>query len=242
MKPRHPLLARRVTSMEVLETNGGSAFVLPGAAAVMGFQFRGRVRHDGALLTRAGVTGVLSSARTFDYLGPTASVLVRFTPQGAASLGLPVSELSKRSVGLEDFLPRARVAELLERLEGAAANGERLALVEQFLAGFADGGDAAVTRALARLDATPDAAIHAVASEVGLSERQLERRFLSRVGVTPQRYVSLRRFERAVELSKTTPTLAEAAHAAGYADQSHFNREFRRYTQRAPSEVLRTAR
>ena len=102
--------------------------------------------------------------------------------------------------------------------------------------------DALVNRALSRLDAEPELSIARLARDSGVSERQLERRFLARVGVTPQRYVSLRRFQRAVALAATAPTLAAAAHQAGYADQSHFNREFRRYTQRAPSEVLRAAR
>ncbi len=239
MKPLHPLLAKRVAAIDVVEVRGGSALVLPSPAAVLGIQFRGRVRSGDTLLTRAGITGVQTTARTYDYDEDTASVFVRFTPQGAASLGVPASELASRSVGLADFLPRARVGELLERLDGAAENATRISLVEQFLAEFADAGDALVNRALARLDAQPDVAIARLAKDAGVSERQLERRFLARVGVTPQRYVSLRRFQRAVALAATAPTLAAAAHQAGYADQSHFNREFRRYVQRAPGEVLR---
>jgi len=136
-------------------------------------------------------------------------------------------------------MPRAQIAEITERLMEAPDDATRVAVVERFLVDLPDGGDHQVAHALARLDgATGDAAVAKIAREVGLSERQLERRFLTRVGVTPRRYASLRRFDRAVALAQSSATLADAALAAGYADQSHFNREFRRYAGGAPSEVL----
>jgi AraC-like DNA-binding protein len=61
---------------------------------------------------------------------------------------------------------------------------------------------------------------------------------VARVGITPKRFASLRRFEQAVALARTSPSLTETALAAGYYDQSHFIRDFRRFSGAAPGELL----
>ena len=82
----------------------------------------------------------------------------------------------------------------------------------------------------------------AVARELGLSERQLERRLLTRTGLTPKRYASLRRFERAASALNGAESLAQLALEAGYYDQSHFIREFSRYAGTSPGRFVRGKR
>jgi AraC-like DNA-binding protein len=239
--PLHPQLRGRVASIDVVENDGGQVLVLPSTGAVLGFQFRGQVRAGDALLAPAGVTGIQPVARTYSYADRTGSVLVRFTPVGTACLGVPAGELAGRSVPLDAILPAARVAEVTERLGEAPDAATRVAVVAHFLAGLPCAGDPLVTRAIALLDAPAgEASIAAVARAVGTSERQLERRFLARVGVTPKRFVTLRRFERAVALSATAPSLTAAAIDAGYYDQSHFIRDFRRFAGGPPGDILRS--
>jgi AraC-like DNA-binding protein len=58
-----------------------------------------------------------------------------------------------------------------------------------------------------------------------LSERQLSRRFRSRVGVGPKTFARVMRLQRAAgALASGASPLAAACHA-GYADQAHFTRE-----------------
>jgi transcriptional regulator GlxA family with amidase domain len=202
------------------------------------------VRTGDGLLSVAGVTGIQQTARRYAYVGDTATILVRFTPQGAGCLGVPASELASRSVALDELLPPARAREAHERFLDAPGMVERVAVVEQLLRGLPFAPDPLVARALALIGPTAgeDASIAAVARSLGLSERQLERRFLLRVGITPKRFATLRRFERAVALAKTAPSLTSAALAAGYYDQSHFIRDFRRFTGTTPSDLLRGQR
>ncbi len=80
----------------------------------------------------------------------------------------------------------------------------------------------AYTTVAARAD--EDASIARIARSLSMSERQLERRFLDRLGVTPKRYASLRRFERAAALVGSGAPLGRVALEAGYYDQSHFIR------------------
>ena len=242
LRPRAEL-RDRVVSIELVETAGGPVRILPGTSAVLGFQARGRVRRDGELLSAAGVTGIQGAARAYDYVGPTITVLVRFTPQGAACLGVPASELSDRSIPLDAILPRTPTRQALDRLAEARGAQEQVTAIESFLVGLPYEPDPLIDRAIALLGQDADyARISGVARTLALSERQLERRFLKRVGITPKRFARLSRFERAVALARKTSSLAAAALDAGYYDQAHFNRDFRDFAGGAPSDVLRTVR
>jgi AraC-like DNA-binding protein len=225
-----------VVAIDIVENGGGENPVLPSTSAVLGFQFRGRVRVGDELLSLAGVTGLQETARTYSYLGPTSSVLVRFTPQGAARLGVPSAELLNRSVSLDELIPRVRAREVSERTASAPDDVSRVAVVERFLQELPFARDPVVTRALERLsDPNGRPSLAAIAAELALSERQLERRFLSRVGMMPKRFARLARFQRAVSLMDSASALAAVAQHAGYYDQSHFVREFRAFAGTAPA-------
>jgi AraC-like DNA-binding protein len=79
------------------------------------------------------------------------------------------------------------------------------------------------------------------ASVSGLDIRALQRCFRTHVGVSPkwviQRY---RLLEASVQLaSPCPPTLAELATSLGYADQAHFNRDFKRAIGQTPRAFVR---
>jgi AraC-like DNA-binding protein len=230
-------LRDRVAAIVVVDADGGERTVLPSGAAVLGFQICGRVRAGDRLLSVAGVTGIQKGARRYGYVGATRSVLVHFTPQGAACLGVPASELSNESVALDALIPGSR--EVVERFQGARTIAESVAVVEDFLARRPFAPDPLVERALRVLVVEPDedAGIARIARSLSMSERQLERRFLDRVGNTPKRYASLRRFERAAALVGSGAPLGQIALDAGYYDQSHFIREVRRFSGMTPGEL-----
>jgi AraC-like DNA-binding protein len=77
-----------------------------------------------------------------------------------------------------------------------------------------------------------DAAQHPVASAeleaaTGLDRYTLARHFRTLLGTSPYRYLVMRRLDRARALMRQGLSLAEAAHEAGFADQSHMTRQFR---------------
>jgi len=234
-------LRARVRSISIVESVGGEATVLPSESAVVGFQFRGRVKARAGLLSLAGVTGLQSQARTYAYQGSTASVLVHFTPEGAACLSVPAHELTDAHVPLDALFASSRVNELVERLHEAFDHRSRIALVEAFLGSLPFARDRRISAAIAALEQAPGRSVAGLAAELGLSERQLERRFLERVGLSPKRFARLRRFARAVELAPGAGKLSEVAQEAGYFDQSHFIRDFRRFTGKTPGEHLTLA-
>jgi AraC-like DNA-binding protein len=70
-----------------------------------------------------------------------------------------------------------------------------------------------------------------------MSVRAFERKFLASFHLTPQRYLRRLRLNMASRaLVSTGESLAEIASGCGFADQSHFTREFRRHFDRTPRD------
>lgn len=70
-----------------------------------------------------------------------------------------------------------------------------------------------------------------------MSRRSFERKFLACFHVTPQAYIRKMRMRMASHtLVYTNRPLSVVAANCGFADQSHFSREFRRYFGRSPRE------
>jgi transcriptional regulator GlxA family with amidase domain len=82
--------------------------------------------------------------------------------------------------------------------------------------------------------------IDSLAEAAGLTRRHLERRFLPAVGITPKRLARLARFQHALRVlgGESPPSGADTALACGYADQSHFIRDFRSIAGCSPGEHL----
>lgn len=71
-----------------------------------------------------------------------------------------------------------------------------------------------------------------LAAACGVSVRQLERWFARFLGLPPKETARILRFQRALRMLMTDPegSLAQVAQDAGYFDQAHFVRDFRRMT------------
>jgi AraC-like DNA-binding protein len=95
-----------------------------------------------------------------------------------------------------------------------------------------------LTRLAAVAMAAPGARVDALGRELGLSERQLRRRFADAVGYGPKTLARVLRFQRFLALARPGDDLARLALSAGYADQAHLTRETRRLAGRTPRELL----
>ncbi|MDX6682420.1 MAG: hypothetical protein QOG94_2459 [Solirubrobacteraceae bacterium] len=97
--------------------------------------------------------------------------------------------------------------------------------------------DALVRAAVGRLEG-PHPDVGALAFELGVSERQLRRRFERAVGYGPKRLARVLRLARALDGARTGTALALVAAEAGYADQAHFAHDCRDLAGVAPSALL----
>ncbi len=73
-----------------------------------------------------------------------------------------------------------------------------------------------------------------------ITERTLERNFVSQVGLSPKQFSKIIQFQSSLHnLTQTNfDKLTDISHDSGFADQSHFIRTFKKYTGQTPSYYL----
>ena len=117
------------------------------------------------------------------------------------------------------------------------AGGELAAPVfsrTQFRGGLSPRALQRVREHVERLEGT--ISLHELAATAGLSASHFARAFKQSEGTSPHRYVVNRRLQQALQLlARTELPLSEIANATGFADQSHFSRQFRKHIGVTPS-------
>lgn len=183
------------------------------------------------------LTGPDTVPRSLMLTPGTAFHGVRFRPgHASAALGVPVAELADwRGSLAEVWGPEAE--RLADRINEApsAQSGFRLlvgALAGRAAAAKASAPDPTVAAAIGWLERSRRPTVAGLSEALGVCERQFNRRFTARVGVGPKAFQRIARFRRFLALSGCQPqddwALERLALDAGYADQSHLTREFRR--------------
>lgn len=156
--------------------------------------------------------------------------------------GPSAGSLLDRNVALGELLPAGQADALRDGLLGSPQTARRQqALEKQLLRCHA-----------AHAHRQPDLHLPAdwlfrpladIAEAFALSERQFERRFRSSTGQSLRAFRQQFRWSRLVREvvfgQRQAPNWVDAACAGGYADQSHLNRDFRRYTGHTPGELGR---
>jgi AraC-like DNA-binding protein len=200
---------------------------------------------DGGRAMTSFLAGLHDRYVVTEYRGAQAGVQVDLTPLGAAVLFCGVAaEAANRVVDLADVLGATATATLEGRL--AEANDwaarfdriDRLLLDRLAVATAPSGGVAAAWR---RIAASHGAiAVERLAHEIGWSRKHLADRVRRELGLSPKTLARVVRFERAVALLDTAaaPGRADLAAWCGYADQAHFNRDFRAFAGCTPGDYL----
>lgn len=98
----------------------------------------------------------------------------------------------------------------------------------------------AVMRVRDFLDSLPDPGTGLCDMEriAGVDRWQLSREFRVILGTSPYRYLQCRRVDHARQQMLKGTRIADAAHDAGFADQSHFGREFKKAFGMSPASWL----
>jgi methylphosphotriester-DNA--protein-cysteine methyltransferase len=166
------------------------------------------------------------------------------TGAAAAVLGLPAAELRDQRVPLAELWGDTALR-LEETLAAARSPGQRLYALESALIQRLPAAgplDPEVSAATARLRFRPATAVGELGGALGLSERQLRRRFHAAVGYGPKLFARVARLQRLLALAEHRPPargeLAGLALEAGYADQAHMTTECSRLTAATPVQLL----
>ena len=203
-----------------------------------------RVAADGArtLQPPAFLVGQIRGPMHVRPTGRLALVAVRFEAHGAAPLVDAIGALTDRWTPLE-ALRSPSLRALPSALAGAADVPAQARLLDDALrAAFAGGTpvDGLVGDAVRAIRASHGAVeIDALARELGVTARTLQRRFAASAGLSPKSLARIVRFQRVFAAWRDDPqSLSRAALESGYFDQSHLVRDFRDFAGAPPAGFL----
>ncbi|HET8781249.1 MAG TPA: AraC family transcriptional regulator, partial [Pyrinomonadaceae bacterium] len=190
------------------------------------------------LQPRHFVVGQMSGPILISPSGTVQLLGIRFHPGGTSPfLRVPMNELTDRVTEL------ASLSTDLEReLLNASADEPAISQVEAVLMARLVRGthDSAAMRLAARIVSSAGlVSIDQLATEAGISNRQLERRFIRDIGVGPKLLSRILRFQqvfRAVE--RVDPAWASIAVECGYYDQAHLIRDFNQFAGQTPAVLF----
>jgi len=173
---------------------------------------------------------------------------IRLQPYGAAAvLAAPQHDLVGQT--LEVAALSRPLARALDEIRVRVHRGGHAAqIVHAVLSAHANVGriDRRVSAAVDRIRRDRGlVTVDALATQLGLTPRQLERRFRHAVGISPKRLARITRFQRALRMFEQIDSPQRGTHTAaacGYADQAHFIRDFCEFAGCAPgAHLLRRA-
>jgi AraC-like DNA-binding protein len=220
---------------------------LPDTGLVAAFRYKGDCALDeGIRAPQAAITGLWDTMRSHDHGKDSAVVLAAFTATGAATfLRHPLDEFFNATVAMDGLLGRPTdLNHVNEELAETRDNARRVQLIENILIARAPNArpDPSVSAAVSWIEESRAMTrIEELARRVGLSQSTLERRFRRVVGASPKKFASIVRLRHVLHLRAKGGDFTSIAHAAGYYDQSHFIKDFKRFSGLAPESFFEQA-
>ncbi len=189
------------------------------------------------------VLGTLSRNLSIKVAEQTSYLVVRFLPGKMSSFfKIPAYELSDMNIELEWIWGSGKILE--DRIMNSSAIQEiAMFLDDAFLKLLPslNPNDYRINEAIRTISCCKgQISITDTAKHIDLSPRQLERRFMELVGITPKRFCRIIRFRSVFTYLQNSrqKEWAEVAAACGYSDQAHLIRECKFFTGYSPAAYL----
>jgi len=233
-------LADVVETFWVWTGPGGENRVLPDGCTDLMFALEERAS---GVVPRLDAIGPMTRPLDASRRGVPLIVAARLLPGAAPVLGPPADRLLDARVPLEALWGRS-ARELADRLGGARGLAPRLGILARGLeARRADGPapDRGVAGCVATIRHSGGRVpVERLAARLGVSDRQLRRRFAASVGVGPRELGRIVRLQGLLAAARRDLSAGwtQLALDAGYYDQSHMIGDFRRWAGESPARHL----
>lgn len=208
-----------------------------------GDHYRQYVENGASIIQpKCFVFGQLTRPLEIEPMGVTGIFSVRFHPNGFLPFtSIRIKEIENTAVSMERLFGDEG-NDISQSILAAESTSERINLIDGFLMGRLsdiETVDRIVKSAVDTiLTANGQLSIDQLSRQININRRQLERKFMSTIGLSPKQLSKTIRLQSALKslLSNSFKSLTELALDGEYYDQSHFNKDFKELTGFTPSE------
>ncbi|MCM1036815.1 MAG: helix-turn-helix transcriptional regulator [Bacteroides sp.] len=191
------------------------------------------------------ISGQVNYPARIQSSGDIESIVAVFHPHAIGTVfNIPVSSLYNQEID-GHALGDKSLSTLADNVLNADDSRYAVRLIEEWLTQRLDDSSAynfsRVGASLQQLFHDNSVGVDGMARRACLGRKQFERVFFAAVGMKPKEYSCVARFQKSLWAMQTgSRDFADIAYWCGYADQSHFIRECRRYSGATPAELLKT--
>jgi AraC-like DNA-binding protein len=193
--------------------------------------------------TKAWISGMHTRYISISAHEKSEMFVVQFKSTGAYPfLHIPAYELKDKILPADKILGND-ISRLRKRLLSAAASPEKFAAAEAWLNKRFDPKKEPPEELLtiqSQLQKEPVSKISNVIASYSNTQKHLINQFKKYIGLTPKTYQRILRFNEILQKihNKQQITWTEIAYQCGYSDQSHFIKEFHRFSGFKPEEFI----
>lgn len=194
----------------------------------------------------AWLSGMHCEPLTISYSGHSHLVGIRFQPNGLYPfLSFPVHETVNQVENL-NMIWGSDGEEVCEKLSSCMTNHQLFEILHIFLLkrliDFKLSHQSLIVHALEKMKRQPAIGVNDLAASLGYSGRHFQRIFKDQTGLAPKTMIQLLRFEQVYTSLHSNKELNPfTMDTFGYHDQSHFIKEFKRFSGMTPTEYLQQA-
>jgi AraC-like DNA-binding protein len=239
-----------IKSIVMVETNYTRAKrLLPDTSIVAAIRLKGNVQfkaeNGNTNLPMLSLSGLRTSYRFAEYAANSTNILVQFKEGGAAAFfKIPMHELFESNVALDQFFLPSDLMRLQEHLEANEPVQEKISYIQQFLISKLLYGktDLLIANAVEKITlANGLVNMKQLAKDFHISLDPFEKRFRKIIGATPKQFSDIIRMQSLIAQAQPAIPLLDSALNAGFFDQSHFIRNFKKFTGQTPGNFFHSA-
>ena len=174
------------------------------------------------------------------------SFAVCFYPHGLANfLSVPIKELANKETPLAELFGDQTASELEQKISNAESTESRIRIIENFLFKKLNDPlsiDSIVKATIDTMFLTSGAiSIKEILRDDASKRRQLERKFIKQVGISPKQLCKVIRLQTVLKmmLNQESESLSQIAYDGEYYDQAHFTKDFKEFTGMTPKQFFK---
>lgn len=194
---------------------------------------------------RAMALGQITEPFFVEPTGYVNSFAARFYPYGFANfVSTPIKALANKETPIELLFGEKQAEELEQKIVHATGTNKRIEIIEDFLLDKLKNEviiDNIVKSTIDIIFSTRGStSVDSILKDDLSKRRQLERKFLNQVGMSPKQLGKVIRLQTALKmlLNRQSESLTKIAYESEYYDQAHFIKDFKEFTGTTPKAFL----